>query len=1353
LESGDIKEATALLVQSPAAVETYPKAAEGFRPVFTAIARKLNNTNFSNIKVQTERTPGADLEIFKRLRDEFKNAEFDPATNTLYIRRDRATSTTVLHELIHAGTVQTIRQYELDKSKLTDVQRQGVERLMSTFEVLQNQADDISLMREFPQAFESVYEFIAIGLSEPRFQSRLARIEVPVGAEAKNLWTEFVKAIAKLFNLNVQPEGKTTALNEVGQAFSEILAAPTSEGVTGVKPLAEKERKKAEKKPKDEIENLEAEVRKQAEATKKKSLTLKGLAKYLLSAEAGEKLIENFQDQTRPLVRRQTDLDRAGWAIWASAADGGNTLAAANDMSAGQYQNFAAVIAPLLSNNTKAVEAYAARKGISFEDAKIKFDTFAIAEAVDVRRLTNYLKQVPLSTKSTIRLASGKVVSPAQLRDDLINSVMTMKPLDDKTRDAVHNRLMQLAGVEIGPNGQVRDTKDADKYRDKLGASYNETDRGGKARIPGERALNYDDASYDIIEGLSVNATNKVLAELNEEKKLFGNEIKAIRESLVELDKIAMKFNEEANFLTQPAKNLIKLYGWGDKYVPLVGKVSKEYKKTEQALYANTTPNEILPGFRGRETLPDSPILISQINAGKAATRAARAEIVPTLVNLMKPHPKTKKKYVKGNLVGTITFAERYKGEINFDEGDGAGGKKWIGKDKFYNYLENGDIEVWKVNDEDIIRSLRPEWTPSKTLIERGLSLSQSITSLIGQGHTRYQPKFAPYDFPRNVFANAGAIATELGSKNATKYFASVGRATFVEGRLPQVWRIASAHFDGDFDKIKKIGGFNPQTKEWKDPFVQAAFDYLQRGGKVSIVRSWATRNKIEELIAEAEKSDWRKNAEKYKAAVDKYFDLWLDGFELVARIQAFRVAKSYAMNERDMNNNDAEVYAVSLAKNLANFEKKGLKKAPAALYAFWNPAATGAVRAFEAITPAMRIGFNPKNVEKILDELPDEIKNDPEARANYAKRYLQLARNGQGAIAFYGAVGFMMYMMALSLGAVAKGVMGDDEEDPVNAVTADSKELWTRNLRLPLEWLGIPTLKEKFFQIPWGFGIGAFAAAGAQTAALATGGQTLKDYLGNITTIGADSFLPLPVARYNPMNSPFNWLMSSVLPTYLRPFYEYNVNMSGLGNRIYRDYYNRFGPAMAGSENIEEMYRYLAILARDVSDGRNQYDPSEIRFYATAYFDGVAAIMADLVNIGLTAKGDKDFDPKTDLVFLDNFIGNKISPDLIKYGKARDRIEKLKRGYNSAINSTSPAFRDRFLKNNPNAPAIVYLYNQLSSDLSQFSSKTKEVEAMADTPRERKELVKENNKTRDILMRQMAALYEQYQEDIDDYY
>jgi hypothetical protein len=1384
MDRGSIRPITQILTQNRTAVDVYPgKGNEKFREAFKVIARKLNSINFSNVKVQTEATVGADIERFKRLKDEAKYAEYDPSNNTLYMRRDRIYGNIVAHELIHAATVEVIRKYELDglasdtqqadeqlalaekvgdkderesavqkaKARVAEVasQKLGVQRLMNVYELSQSQVSDPSLVREYSAAFENLYEFVAIGLTNPQFQNRLARIEVPLTIGRKNLWTEFVKAVGNLFGFNIKSTDGVSALDEVGQAFSEMASAPSREGVTGVKPLAAK-KAEGEPPPIDPVE----EARKKRELIMGKKLTLKGLFKDRMSAKGASKLVKNFQDRQRYIYELQRDLDRSRLAIWGPPNQSGNTLAAANDEATGKYENYEKVVMPLIHNLNDATRAFAAKLGKPIDEASDIVDGYLTSKANLVRRVTNYIKEKPLKTKPTIRLkGSDKLISYAQYRDMLIDSVLTTEKMDPATRQAINDRLMQLVGLEIGPDGKPRRTKDAAKYEDPLGASYAQMQK--KEFKPKKRELDFFHPYYDNIKDYGYKVDDAMVSKIENDPVINGPELKAIRNALRKLDEVTQRFNEEANHLTQPAKNVIELYGWGDDYVPLMGKVQSESGKRDQFVYLNTVPNEMIRAFGGRADAPDSPIIMTMINAGKAATRAAKADIVPTLVNLMKPHPKNGKQIVKGEMVGTITFAERFKGDINFEETDSKGTKKWVGQDKFYNYLDNGDIEVWRVDDKEVVQALRPDWEPDKTLFPRFKQFSQYVTSIIGQGHTRYQVKFAPYDFPRNVFANAGITMAELGPLTGLKYLSTVGTEVFINGRLPQMWRLSKYHSNNDQQAIRRMGGYDPKTGLWKDPFIRDAARYLERGGKISIIRTWQGKEKLQELIDISSKSLTRQKFEEMIKAAQGLFDRWLDMFEFTARVQAYRVSKAYAENVRGLKDEASELFAVNYTKNLANFEKRGLNEWAPALFAFFSPAATGAVRAMDAIAPALRLTaprvIGGTKIQSILNELPEEIRSDPEAIKNYTENYLKQRNAGLMAMAYFSAVGYMGYYIARSLGALVKDAFDDEDEEPKNPIAADSKELWVRNLRIPLEWLDIPQFKGKYLQIPWGFGIGAFGAAGAQLAALQAKDQSMTDFAGNMVTIAVDSYLPLPVARYNPFHgeSLFAWVTTSLSPTVIRPLYELELNKSGLGDRIYRSYYNKYGPAYAGSENIEEIYRDAALIVRDVTLGKRQPEPNEIRYLTTAYFDGYAAMASDLYNWMLLSGGVKDLDIKTDLVVLDNFIGNKITPSIPKFVEATEKLDEFKRRYDSFINDPDSVQAERFYEKYPEADAIVAIYNQHVNRARQLRRLTTYDEVHADTPRERKAIKEMNDKDRDVLRKQTIAFYEEFKDQI----
>jgi hypothetical protein len=270
------------------------------------------------------------------------------------------------------------------------------------------------------------------------------------------------------------------------------------------------------------------------------------------------------------------------------------------------------------------------------------------------------------------------------------------------------------------------------------------------------------------------------------------------------------------------------------------------------------------------------------------------------------------------------------------------------------------------------------------------------------------------------------------------------------------MWRLSKYHALNDWASIRKMGGYNPKTNQWKDPFIRDAYRYLERGGKISIIRSWQAKEKLEELIDLANKGTARQQFERRITAVQAIFDRWLDMFDFIARVQAYRVSKSYAENVRGLQGEASELYGVNYAKNLSNFEKKGLIRWPNALYSFWGPAATGAVRAMDALAPTYRLTapriLGGTRIEDVIDELPEQIRTDPQAVATYIERYQKQKINGLFTAAFFSGVGFLAYNVARSLAVAVKDVLDEDEEAK-NPVAEDSKELWTRNLRLSERW------------------------------------------------------------------------------------------------------------------------------------------------------------------------------------------------------------------------------------------------------------------------------------------------------------
>jgi len=273
---------------------------------------------------------------------------------------------------------------------------------------------------------------------------------------------------------------------------------------------------------------------------------------------------------------------------------------------------------------------------------------------------------------------------------------------------------------------------------------------------------------------------------------------------------------------------------------------------------------------------------------------------------------------------------------------------------------------------------------------------------------------------------------------------------------------------------------------------------------------------------------------------------------------------------------------------------------------------------------------------------------------------------------------GIAMYMMAAMLS-------GDDEEGR-NKTGTDDMARWTRYARFHIP--GTDTI----IQIPWGFGLGAFAAAGAQIAAVFSGNTSIKDGLSNIATIGLDSFLPLPFSRISPIDNFPAFMIDSVTPSMARPFLEYVMNLDGLGREIYNNRQSRYGDAYTGGDNIPEMYKAAARGLFDATNGAVDWSPNTMYFFANNFFDGAAKIASTGVNLGLTVTGQKDFSAKNDTLFLSSFVGTKSNVDAREFSKAEDYIKGVEKRIKSL--EDKPEMLAAFVENNPGQYELVKYYN-----------------------------------------------------------
>jgi hypothetical protein len=129
---------------------------------------------------------------------------------------------------------------------------------------------------------------------------------------------------------------------------------------------------------------------------------------------------------------------------------------------------------------------------------------------------------------------------------------------------------------------------------------------------------------------------------------------------------------------------------------------------------------------------------------------------------------------------------------------------------------------------------------------------------------------------------------------------------------------------------------------------------------------------------------------------------------------------------------------------------------------------------------------------------------------------------------------------------------------------------------------------------------------------------------------------------------------MDSITPSAFRPFFEYVMNLDGLGREIYNNRQSRFGDAYTGGDNIPEMYKKAARELFDATNGAVDWSPNTMYFFASNYFDGMAKMASSATNVGLSVAGEKEFDLKNDVVFISSL--SALNPILMRESSVASR-------------------------------------------------------------------------------------------------
>jgi hypothetical protein len=883
----------------------------------------------------------------------------------------------------------------------------------------------------------------------------------------------------------------------------------------------------------------------------------------------------------------------------------------------------------------RTLSNFANAKGVTNSKAATILKYYQIAFHAPERRMTKWLMNVPLEKLNKVKFRSSMFGTvndtPANIRErifDTISSDVIYKLSEEQRKyiaDSLRNDLIRL----VNTKGAITET------------GYSPA---------GYKKTNMTEADYNVIEDLNFNdeqaCKSKYMSESAEMKGLvqqFFASKKQLLDATIELNRIS-------GYWSNATDAIVEFYGWKN-YSPFKvrpGDKAASKLNIEGTALGNTGKGFTGGRFEGSSADVENPVHQVLVEAAQSAARAGADGLMRSIINAVNQG------YLKGHVVDakgmprkkaeinkpTYTFQERFTGKV-----DEALLKR---PDILYSYNKDGSMDLVRITDAKQLEAIRRTYAiNNEGIINSVTQLLNKGTSLMGQGHTRLNPGFGPYNFVRDILTNAGIISMKENPVLAGRIISSVATELIIKRGLAKSARFSFLFHNNKINDIKKLAD--------KDQFYQSLIEYGENGGNVSVVQGLSAASAMEQLSKRLDKSLTLKSRDE----ILKYFDMYNSMFEFGARVAVYRVMKRHFQSQmaKELNVAPSQVEkaaiqkAVAYTKNLANFEERGLAtKQLGTYFMFFGASAVGARQALKALSPAWR------KYEAVANTLPEVMQKDPVQMAKFKKRFMHqkwMSRAVAGAMIGMGyGIWHLMHMMA--------GLDDDDkDQEGRNKIATDDARRWTRNARIYLGY-DTNTHKDIMGNIPWGFGPNAFMAFGAQLAAYTSGeGVELKDFAVNTLHIAMDSYLPIPTTGIDPVENTTAFLVDLITPSVGKPFVEFGMNKNSLDMQIYRSNYSKYSSAYAGSDIVPKYFKDASEMLFDVTNGKVVLSPDEMYFYANNFADGLTKIAESLYGGIAVLKGDKYFDPEKDLFVLDSFLSTTSNLDARRFDILRNSIER----------------------------------------------------------------------------------------------
>jgi hypothetical protein len=149
--------------------------------------------------------------------------------------------------------------------------------------------------------------------------------------------------------------------------------------------------------------------------------------------------------------------------------------------------------------------------------------------------------------------------------------------------------------------------------------------------------------------------------------------------------------------------------------------------------------------------------------------------------------------------------------------------------------------------------------------------------------------------------------------------------------------------------------------------------------------------------------------------------------------------------------------------------------------------------------------------------------------------------------------------------------------------------------------------------------------------------------------------------------------------------------------------------------------------------------------FLSNSYADGIGRVLETAYGMPDIVKGNKDFNPKTDLPLFGSFFGAKSNVDSREFSSVEKQIADMERKINM-FSKADPMAAIKYDMKHPFDRMLVYSYNQqLNSQLNPLREQAKKIRLMNLTPNARDSMLKIVNFQENLVKRNMIEQYKAF--------